>query len=428
MPADEQQYWKSPSIYKVPPFITDLKSKAYQPQVVSFGPYHYRDDCLSSMEEHKHRVLLHFLKRSKKTIELFFESLSKKARELKDSYDKLDPTWNEGAGGQFLKLMIMDGCFMLEIMRNTVGEKRDYAHNDPIFNIQRLKYIAPYIGRDMLLMENQLPMLVLYELVKVESDGKEDDVNELIRKFYFPHEKKKFTGTCLHVLDVFRKGLLMKPEHERKKVELESIEEMVNSAAKDNRQATDLNKTELIIRSATELNEAGIRFKKSKTNSLEDIFFAGGELELPLITVDDTTESKFLNAMTFERLHSGAWNEDAGNEVTSYVTFMDKIINDEQDVALLHTRGIIQNDFGSDKAVAELFNSLCTEVTLPSNSSLEFVQRKICLHCELPWNRWRANLNRTYFKNPWTILSLVAAIFLFVLTIIQAVFAVLSYH
>lgn len=407
MPIDEQQCWKSPSIYKVPPSITVLNPKAYQPQVVSFGPYHYDEVDLRPMEEHKHRALLHFLKRSGKSLKYFFESLRKVAHELEDSYDNLDQKWKEGTGGKFLELMITDGCFMLEIMGATTTEKikNDYAPNDPIFSTHRLAYITPYIRRDMLLLENQLPMLVLYQLVAIANDGKEDDVNELIGKFHFLHETKKFTGLGrrLHVMDVFREGLLMEPK-------------------KAQHAGTNV-ETETIIRSATELNEAGIKFKKSKTKSLKDISFAEGVLKLPVIKVDDTTESMFLNIMTFERLHI-----NAGNEVTSYVTFMDKIINDRQDVALLHTEGIIQNDFGSDKAVAKLFNSLCTDVTLPANGNLDDVQQKISEHCKKRRNKWRANLKRTYFRSPWTILSLTAALFLFALTIMQAVYTVLRYH
>ncbi|KAF8010407.1 hypothetical protein BT93_J1128 [Corymbia citriodora subsp. variegata] len=304
------------------------------------------------MEEHKLRARHRFLQRSRMSFKDFMNSLRKVELELKDSYNALNLKGKEGMDDQFLELMIMDGCFMLEIMRTATGKENGYAPNDPIFSTH--SYITPYIRRDMLMLENQLPMLVLYQLVAAY-DGKED-------------------------------------QHK-------------------------------IIRSATELDMAGIRFKTSKTNSLKDISFAGGKLKLPVIMVDDAFKSNFLNLMTFERLHIGA-----GTGVTSYVVFMDDIINDKRDVALLHAEGIIQNSIGSNEAVAELFNSLCKEVTLVSSSSLETVQNKISEHCEKPWNKWRANLNRTYFKNPWTILSLSAAIFLFALTIIQTVYALLDYY
>ncbi|XP_030519081.1 UPF0481 protein At3g47200-like [Rhodamnia argentea] len=397
---------KQPSIYRVPAFITNLSPNAYRPQVVSFGPYHHNDVQLRPMEEHKNRALDHFLNRSQKTREPFLESLRKVARNLEESYDALDPKWKDGAGDQFLELMITDGCFMLEIMRIAVEveeEKNDYAPSDPIFSTHRMAYITPYIRRDMLMLENQLPMLVLECLVTVERDGKEREgyINELILNFYFPNTGVRRMDRFLHVMDVFRKGLLT-PEKVQNGPEAGGDE---------------------IIRSATELEEAGIRFKKSHTRSLEDVSFGGGVLRLPVIKVDDATESMFLNIMTFERLHIGA-----GTEVTSYVTFMDSIINNEGDVALLHTNGIIQNALGSDKAVAELFNSLCKEVTLASNYSFDAVQKKISTYCEKPWNRWRANLNHTYFKNPWTILSLIAAILLFAIAIIQTVYALLTYY
>lgn len=174
-----------------------------------------------------------------------------------------------------------------------------------------------------------------------------------------------------------------------------------------------------IIRSAVELNEAGIRFKKSRTTSLKDISFSGGVLRLPVIVVDDTTESMFLNLMAFERFHVGT-----GNDVASYIFFMDNIVDSALDVALLHSMGIIQNAIGSDKAVAKLFNSLSKDVTLDPESSLDMVYKSVNKYFKHPWNKWRANLMHTYFRNPWSIISLVAAFFLFALTILETVYTV----
>ncbi|KAK3409593.1 hypothetical protein EUGRSUZ_J01703 [Eucalyptus grandis] len=400
MPSDEQGYLKNPCIYRLPAFITDLNPKAYQPHVVSFGPYHHGKEHLLPMEEHKDRARNRFLERSGKSLEPFFESLREAAWDLKESYDALSQDWEEGRGDKFLEVMMRDGCFMLEIMRAaTIGkENNDYAPNDPIFSFHRLEYITPYIRRDMLMLENQLPMLVLYQLVAVDSNGEERDeyinrTNNLVLSFYSLDTSITEMGRCLHVVDVFRKGRLREPEkHE-------------------------------IIRSATELKNTGIQFKKSLTCSLKDISFARGVLKLPAIMVDDTTESEFLNLMTFERLHIGT-----ENEITSYTKFMDNIINNEQDVALLHAQGIIQNAIGCDNAVAELFNSLCREVAVGPHSTLDAVQKKISEYCEKPWNRWRANLSHTYFSSPWSSLSVIAAIFLFALTIIQTIFIVLTYY
>ncbi|XP_039038681.1 UPF0481 protein At3g47200-like [Hibiscus syriacus] len=408
----EKEHWMKRSIYKVPAALADLNKKAYVPQVVSFGPYHHGQDRLIPMEGHKKRALLHFLKRSNKPLEAFVNSLVKDVEKLKECYDLLDPAW-EHDDDKFLQMMILDGCFMLEILRSATHTMEDYAPNDPVFSRHGKIHIMPFIKRDMLMLENQLPMHVLHTLLAVDSNGTKDEefVNKLILKFCSPNTPISTMGTCLHVLDVYRKSLLPDILGRRRRKRRYKPSSFLHEDGDD------------IIRSAMELNEAGIRFKKSKSVSLKDIQFRGGVLALPVIIVDDATESMFLNLMAFERFHVGA-----GNEVTSYIFFMDNIIDNERDVALLHSRGIIQNALGSDKAVANLFNSLSKDITLDPDSSLDEVHKKVNKYCKKAWNEWRANLIHTYFRNPWAILSLIGAIFLFALTIAQTVYTIYPYY
>ncbi|KAM7496227.1 hypothetical protein LguiA_020641 [Lonicera macranthoides] len=74
---------------------SELNKKAYKPQAVSFGPYHHGEEYLKPMEEHKCRALFHFIKRSKKPLEPYFESLAQFVQDLKDSYKTLDLVWLE---------------------------------------------------------------------------------------------------------------------------------------------------------------------------------------------------------------------------------------------------------------------------------------------------------------------------------------------
>ncbi|KAK3409626.1 hypothetical protein EUGRSUZ_J01737 [Eucalyptus grandis] len=362
-----------------------------------------------------------------------------------DSYDKLDSVWQEE--DKFLELMITDGCFMLEIMRTKIeaNPTPNHAENEPIFSTHWLRYIRPYIRRDMLLLENQLPMLVLYHLVAKDKNKEANEcineTNNLILGFYGMHTKEM--GERLHVMDVFRKGLLL-PDPQKDQPEMNNcvrtilkfcfLEKCITGMKRCLWHVVDVSRkirlketendeeNEKIIRSATELKKTGIQFKKSPTHSLEDISFAGGVLKLPVIMVDGTTESKFLNLITFERLHG------TGNEITSYIGFMDSIINNEHDVALLHTKGIIQNAMGSDKAVAKLFNALCQEVPVEFNRSICEVQEDISEYYRDPSNSSWAKFHDTYCSSPWARLSLFAAVFLFTLTIIQTVYAMLSYY
>lgn len=187
-----EQYWKRRSIYRLPACITDQNKKAYnayKPQAVSFGPYHHGQQHLQPMEEHKHRALLQFLKRSNKSLDVYIESLVPIVQDLKDSYDSPDASWQQDTGA-FLQLMILDGCFMLEILQKAASvddsyqawksskhlssADDNYASNDPVFSNHGKLYIMPYVKRDMLMIENQLPMMLLDKLLAVQNDDNEE--------------------------------------------------------------------------------------------------------------------------------------------------------------------------------------------------------------------------------------------------------------
>ncbi|XP_018718994.2 UPF0481 protein At3g47200-like [Eucalyptus grandis] len=202
MPLDEQPTWKKRCVYRVPAcVVTDLNIKAYRPQVVSFGPYHHGEEHLRLMEEHKERALFRILKRSQKPIERFLESLREVARDLAESYERLDFKWKEfsgdGVADRFLELMVTDGCFILEILRTGTERVEDYALNDPIFSNHGKHHILPYIRRDMLRLENQLPIQVLNRLAAVENDSRKDEelINRLILTNYLS-ETSFYTSLC----------------------------------------------------------------------------------------------------------------------------------------------------------------------------------------------------------------------------------------
>ncbi|XP_042435011.1 UPF0481 protein At3g47200-like [Zingiber officinale] len=412
--AREIDQWNKRSIYRVPACIKVLNPKAYQPQVVSFGPYHHGEVDVAPMEEHKRRALLHFLKRSKRPLKEFADAMEAVAGQLREAYEGVGDKWRDEE--KFLSLMVTDACFMLEIMRAATASggggssDDDYAVNDPVFSSHGMLYHVPYIKRDMLMLENQVPLLALDVLLTIESGkpAKHEHVNKLVLKFLGPPNARALTlaGLGLHPLDVFRRSLL----------------HLGGTSMRSSAGPPDEGSSE-VIRSAVELYEAGIRFQPSKSNSLQDIRFHRGVLSLPVIVVDDSTEYMFLNLMAFERLHVAA-----GNEVTAYVFFMDNIIDSAKDVSLLHSKGIIQNAVGSDKAVAKLFNSLSKDVVLDPESSLDEVHRRVNKYCRKSINMWRANLIHTYFRSPWAFLSLAAAIFLLVLTVLQTVYTIVPYY
>ncbi|CAI9097098.1 OLC1v1033419C1 [Oldenlandia corymbosa var. corymbosa] len=450
----EEKDWEKPCIYKLPPSVTELnKNNAYKPRVISFGPYHHDDPKLQRLEPHKHRALLRFLKSTGKSARHCVEMVRAVAEDLMDAYDSLDTKWRQDPEG-FVKMMIRDGCFMLEVLLlesslpssssatqppapppPAKGDVSSYARNDPIFSEHGKLFVMPYIKRDMLMLENQLPMLILTRLLSIKRPQLvqvDDMVNRLIVGFCGPandhhHHDGSQLGKRKHVLDVYRQALLsVEGDRDTRVVPTTSV----GFCPKGKRRwpwSKDSNKLDHnILPSATELHETGISIQQSHSRGIiTDIDFRCGVLYLPQIVVDDLTEFVFLNLIAFERFHVGL-----KNEVTSYVALMDDLIDNASDVKLLRSRNIevVESAYGSDKAVAKLFNSLGKDISIDNNSSLMDVRRRAIRYSERPWNKWRGNLFQYYFTSPWSIISLVAASLLFGLTIIQTLFTIKQYY
>ncbi|ONK56665.1 uncharacterized protein A4U43_C10F11380 [Asparagus officinalis] len=415
----EELSWKDVSIYRVPAFVRDISHEIFTPELVSFGPYHHNNEELKKMEVHKERALIHFVRKAGrkagKTLDDIVAAVDKVMKELQDSYYRLDKTWKSDRDGpsHFLKLMITDGCFMLEILEYAVNhgesysptDPEAYSPTDPFFSEHGVNHTMPYIRRDMQLIENQLPLLLLKTLVSVGRTDIHEDIDDYIHNLVLKFlkggdEQVKKMGLRAHALDLLRHSLLT-----QNKTTKQSGKEGASG----------------VIRSAVELREAGVRFRKSKTKSFRDIHFDPnkGILYLPELVVHDATECMLRNMVVFEHFRT-----NIDNGITSYVCFMDEIIDSAADVSLLHSRGIIQNSLGSDKQVAGLFNNRITkEVTVDPKCSLNEVREEVQKYCQRKWNKWRANLLHTYFRNPWSLLSLAGALLVIVLTILQTVFS-----
>ncbi|XXG44906.1 hypothetical protein AAC387_Pa02g0137 [Persea americana] len=82
------------------------------------------------------------------------------------------------------------------------------------------------------------------------------------------------------------------------------------------------------IPSVTELHETGAKFQRKKARSFLDITFEQGLLmEIPHLTISDSTNSLFRNFIALEQCF-----HDCGSHFTSYCIFMDSLINTPRDV------------------------------------------------------------------------------------------------
>ncbi|KAH7663958.1 hypothetical protein IHE45_14G089800 [Dioscorea alata] len=426
-PEEQEQLWNKRSIYHLPAFIKLRKDPALlTPQLVSFGPYHHGEQNLKLVEHYKRKTLLYFFHGAKLRPRNVINAMKGVVKDLQAHYEYLEDKWKNKM--EFVKLMVTDGCFMLELLR---GDFSKFPTNDPIFGAHAVKHIIPHIKKDMLMLENQLPLLALKTLLLVERSGRNESpdspdspnspseiiltddrvINNLVFQFFGQEDRFNTTPDQLglHVLDLYRKGL-----------------------------CTDFSLWEVKQKSlhtgmltAVELHEAGVQFKTSNSGSIN---FDQGVLLLPSFFIDNATESEFLNLMAYENLHAGV-----NDVLTSYVCFLGELIHSASDVQLLRNAEIISLADGvTEKDAAEILKRLTKEVVHDPTSdvydvrvSLKRYRRRICGRVnrllKTRVKKWFSILMDIHFKTPWTTIKIIAAAVALVLTFIQTCYTILSY-
>ncbi|XP_056163864.1 UPF0481 protein At3g47200-like [Syzygium oleosum] len=433
--------WANLSIYRFPHYLKDGNDKDWVPQIVSLGPYHHGAEHLRHMERHKWRCLHRILERSHQAIGRYLDSVKKVEVRARACYEgKISMSSDE-----FVEMMVLDGCFMIELFQGFAEgfEKLGYPRNDPVFSMRRSML---EIQRDMILLENQIPLFVLDRLLGLQLGGpnQKGRVAKLAIPFFDPLLPKKFFDPPLperflaldssrrlqfdplcnhgrvHCLEVFRRNhLLLDPKRSKTKKWSQRRGHLTCCL--------------------TELREAGIKIEDRFPNSCWDIQLKDGILRIPQFEIHEGTRSLFLNLIAFEQSQF-----DCSKHVTLYVIFMHNLINSPEDVRYLRHRFIIDHCLGSDTEVADLFNRLCQGVAFDINDSyLRDVSRDVDIYSQWKhysedmswrvslvkkWNSWRAILKNKYFDNPWSIISFIAAFVLLVLTFIQSLYAVYGYY
>lgn len=430
--------WAKLCIYKVPKCLRESDDKAYIPQTVSLGPYHHGKRRLRNMDRHKWRALHHVLKRTNQRIEEYLDAVKELEERTRACYE--GPICQ--SSNDFVEMMVLDACFVLELFRGAAGgfTRLGYSRNDPIFAMRGTMHS---IQRDMIMLENQIPLFLLDTLFGIQSGNPDQTgvVAKLALRFFDPlmptdelltkSDRNKLESSHgnaqlfdplteqggLHCLEVFRRSLLViragpKPTP---RIWIKRWSHTYRVADKRRQQ---------LIHCVTDLKEAGFKFKKRKTDRFWDIKFENGILKIPRILIHDGTKSLLLNLIAFEQCHL-----DSTNDITSYVIFMDNLINSSDDVSSLHYCGIIENWLGSDAEVADLFNRLCQEVVFDINdSSLSRLSEQVNRYYDHRWNAWRASLKHRYFNTPWSILSVFAAVVLLAFTVAQTFYGVYGYY
>ncbi|XP_062163103.1 UPF0481 protein At3g47200-like [Alnus glutinosa] len=392
-------------IYKVPERLHHVKERAYTPKVVSIGPLHHGiDESLIAMQEHKMRYLGDFIERTGKTLEFFLDFVRKNEAKLRGCYAETIHLCSD----QFVKMILVDAAFIVEVLLKSSNPKMQLK-NDRIF---KKPWLIQDVWTDMLLLENQLPFFILKDLFEAYS-----------------REVPSENLTLVRLTENFFKSRMESPGIEDRweefscgDFEIKHFVDLLRHVRLKPSKRDEMKLWKLTMPTMTELHQAGVTFQVSRSRNLFDIKFdkKKGILEIPSFIFSTETELTIRNSLAFEQCH---YNDE--NYINDYVIIMNRLVETRMDIELLVKERIVENRFSNTREGSNFLNKLADGATLDQNNFyFASLSEELNAYYKTPWHKWKANLRQKYFKTPWTVISLVAAIFLFILTFIQTVYSV----
>nr|CAD1828331.1 unnamed protein product [Ananas comosus var. bracteatus] len=269
-----------PLMQRVPDLLRRNKKHAemFDPAVVAIGPYHRGKPHLSAMEDHKKEAAIAF---AEPNTEAFYTKVLEIARECRKCYNDNNDPPPAMSDEEFSLMLFFDGCFILQFIDQFVkSELKGFTVS---------AHLHGFILRDMFLLENQLPYLLLEKLMGVKSVEIDKFMDQVAGTQGQWKEKENESSS---------KGIDWPHWHLLARLRMRQLgpeDEMAQLAWGSSWQS---------FRSVKELIESGITLRRGKTSFLRDVKFTQrlvcGELSLPQIIIDDLTRSRLLNMIALE--------------------------------------------------------------------------------------------------------------------------------
>ncbi|GAU24189.1 hypothetical protein TSUD_23260 [Trifolium subterraneum] len=430
--AKETPRQSRPKIQRVPEHIRNREKfkDHYVPKLVSIGPIHHGKPNLKLGEKFKLVWAKQYIKNANLNTQNLHKKIADNILDLKGFFadDVLALTSTKESLEDFTSLdeklswmLFVDGCSLLHILESAASIQPE------ALNIKVDQLVVTM--NDALLLENQLPYLVLKLLWKTED---ETELIYALKEYFatpqnrtwrtrgdfvfdlnYKKEEEEEQDLPVHLLDLQRKIILTKSSSKTKG------EKAVNKGEK----AVNKNQETMTYRNIQDLRAGRIKLKSSETRRPTDIDFFDGwfvaKLILPEIVVDETTTATFLNLIAYEMCP----DFENDYEICSFVAFMDSLIDNPEDVRELRSNRILHHCLCSDEEVANIFNLISQNLVDNTKIYLE-VRNRIHKHCVNKYKTWIAQGINTYFNNPWAFIAFLAAFMVLTLTFVQTWFEI----
>ncbi|KAI9092937.1 hypothetical protein K1719_027460 [Acacia pycnantha] len=454
------------NIYKVPCNLRSLNESAYTPQLISIGPLHYGREKFNPMQKQKLRYLNLFRRRVENNMDQFKEYLKSKEADIRQCYAEMlrDDIDRE----KLVEMMLLDSVFIMELFLRVQRQKSEEEDSKNGKNVEKQTYsddiivkqswLNKSIQRDLLLLENQIPLFILqeelYDIVPdTDPDKKRPSFIELAHDYFDCYHTYKKADSCSDQETAASSSSNGKSSKDNNTTSASGFEKKSSSRfiklkknwgnSYEPQHFTDLIrsfyickdlkefKKRLPLKTATKLRESGVSFEKVINRPLVDINFKRvkilswflclgcipnstyfkARLQIPELKVDDTTECVLRNLIAFEQCHYP--NQPY---ICNYVSFIDSLIHTKDDVELLVEKEVIMHELGSDTEVATLVNGLCKHVVTDKTCYVDLIN-SLNKHYQRQWYRTMAALRLVYFRDTWRASSTLVATAVLVFTI-----------
>lgn len=264
------------SVFNVPKELLAVKPEAYTPQSISIGPYHHWRSELYDMERYKLAAARRFQKiiNGSKFESAVVEEFKKHEQQIRNSYHKFLDYKEETLAW----LMALDAAFLLECLQFYVRQADENSDADvkqlgQVLDPKGTSAAHNSIVRDLMMLENQLPLFLLQKLLELQLGSETKAVERLCTllrlvceefspfSFKLPEDSKIHTNERAHVLEVLYYAIVPVSNNEDPNITKE--EEKEKAVSED--MSTLTKAFSLLWTALTSLNVGPIRFLTNLT-------------------------------------------------------------------------------------------------------------------------------------------------------------------
>ncbi|KAL5221680.1 hypothetical protein ABZP36_026393 [Zizania latifolia] len=343
---------KKTKMHRFPPSMRRLANdgRYIVPDVVAIGPYYRHLHHLREAEKMKYAAADNFCTDPRCSVEVVYRKIVSVAGEARSCYADDDAVKGISDDG-FAAMLFLDGCFLMQWMLWYTGEK---IADQPLESWFSSVLVSNSIQRDMFLLENQIPWLVLEALMELRTMPVDKFIAKIRATFYINldlHGESIFhldqSITWPHLLGLLRCCVSGTVTDE----EINKLPQEVTSFALDS--------------SAAEMGEIGIKLEVSKTTELKDMGIKKcifGKLFLVPFLMENTGTCWLVNMAALEVCISETGDANF-TVVSSYIAVLAMLMNREEDVHELRAKGFVRGKF-SDKETLQFFEILVKHVCI----------------------------------------------------------------